>query len=123
MENIFHELNVKSLWLSQQARPDLKLTPGFVYKRIKNLDEYDWKKLSQNMMYLQYIKYLALILYSNGKGTAIWIGGEYVVHKAIKGHEGLFTSMGKEAPMSNFNKIKLNTTSSTETEVVVVGDK
>ena len=41
----------------------------------------------------------------------------------MKGHVGTYASMGKGAIISSANRIKLNTTSSTETKIVDVGEK
>ena len=41
----------------------------------------------------------------------------------MKGRVGTYASMGKGAVISSANRIKLNTPSSTETEIVAVGEK
>jgi hypothetical protein len=81
------------------------------------------EELGHEMKYLQATKHLPLILRSDGKGTAIWIDGAHAVHHDMKGHVGLYASEGQGALMSGSTKCKLNTTSSTETEIVSVGEK
>ena len=53
---------VRTLWLGQQGQPDLKLTVGFMYTRVWEPDEHNWKKLGHVMKYLQATKILPLIL-------------------------------------------------------------
>jgi hypothetical protein len=119
----FHNLTAKTLWLSQRGRPDLQLATGFLCTRVREPNEHDWKKLGHEMKYLQATKHLPLILRSDGKGTAIWIDGAHAVHHDMKGHVGMYVSEGEGALMSASTKCKLNTTSSTETEIVSVGEK
>ena len=91
--------------------------------RVKHPDEADWKKLTHEMKYIKYTRHLPLILCADGKGIGIWIDASHTVYADMKGHIGLFISMEKGAVISSANQIKLNTTSSTETEIVAVGEK
>ena len=60
---------------------------------------------------------------ADGKGVGIWIDALHAVHANIKDHVGTCTSIGKGAVISSANRIKLNTPSLTETEIVAVGEK
>ena len=122
-KNTFHQLTAQTLWLSQRSRPDVQLPTGFMCTRVKKPDKTDWKKLSHEMKYLQYTRHLPLILCAVGNGVAIWIEASHAVHADMKGHVGTYASMGTGAVISSANQIKLNTTSSTETEIVAVGEK
>ena len=51
-----------------------------------------------------------------------WIDAFYAVHRDMRGHTGGIISMGTEAMIHNCSKQKLNTKSSTESEVVGVSD-
>ena len=75
------------------------------------------------MKYIQYTRYLPLILSADGKGIGNWIDAWHAVDTDMKGHVRTYASMGKGAVISSANQIKLNTTSSTETEIVAVGEK
>ena len=74
-------------------------------------------------MYLHNISPLPLLLCSDGKGITIfdW-SSTWCTYSAqgCEGHWDIFASMGKGALVSNLNKTNLNTTSSTETKIVVV---
>ena len=72
------------------------------------------------MKHLQYTRHLPLIMCADGKGIGVWIDASHAVHASMKGHVGTYASMGKGAVVSSANRIKLNTTSSTETEIVAV---
>ena len=101
----------------------MQLLTRFSCTRVRQPDEIDWKKLTHEMKYLQYTRHLLLILCADGKGIGIWVDASHVVHADMKGHVGMYTAMEKGAVISSANQIKLNTTSSTETEIVAVGEK
>ena len=122
-KDTFHQLTAQTLWLSQRSRSVVQLPTGFMCTRVKKPDETDWKKLSHEMKYLQYTRHLLLILRADGNGIAIWIDASHAVHADMKGHVGTYASMGKGAVISSANRIKLNTVSSMETEIVAVGEK
>ena len=57
------------------------------------------------------------------KRTAIYLNGSHAVHMNMKRHAGMYVTEGTGASMSLAVKTKLNMVSSTETELVVVGEK
>jgi len=66
---------------------------------------------------------MRLILSANGRGILKWwIDAAFAVHPNMRGHSGGGLSLGCEFPIMGFTKQKLNTRSSTETEVVGVND-
>jgi len=75
------------------------------------------------MKYLQATAFLPMILKCDGNGTIIYMDGSHGVHANMKGHIGLYATEGKGAMVSSSTKMKLNTVSSTETEIVAVGKK
>ena len=64
-----------------------------------------------------------MILKLDGNDTILYINGSHAVHPDMKGHVGVYSTEGKGAMLSLSNKLKLNTTSSTESEIVAVGEK
>jgi len=123
MAEQFHTLTATALYLSLRARVDLQLATGFLCTRVKAPDEHDWKKLAHMMKYLQTTAYLPMILSADGKGTTIYMDGAHAAHSDMKGHAGVYATEGKGAIYSASTKLKLNTLSSTETELVTVGEK
>ena len=59
----------------------------------------------------------------NGSGyLQTWIDASYAIHRDMRGHTGGIISMGKGAVIHGCSKQKINTKSSTESEVVGVSD-
>ena len=123
LAELYHTITATTLYLGQRARPDLQLAVSFLCTRVKSPDEHDWKKLTHLMMYLQGTAWFPMTIGYDGNGTVIHIDGSHAVHADMKGHVGLYASEGKGAMYSSSTKMKLNTVSSTETEIVSVGEK
>ncbi len=87
--------------------------------RVKALDEDDWRKLKRVLKYLNRTKYLKLKLSMEDQGLLKWyVGGSHNTHRDCKGHGGALFTLGKGATSSYSWKLKLNTRSSMETELV-----
>ena len=64
-----------------------------------------------------------MILRSDGTGRLMWsIDGSFAVHEDFRSHTGITLTMGQGAITSASTKQKINTRSSTETEIVSVDD-
>ncbi len=73
--------------------------------------------------YLQSTCDLPLILGANGTGVLSWyVDASFAVHPDIRGHTGGAMTMGRGFPLDKLTKHKLNTRSSTESEIVAVND-
>ena len=119
----YHSLVAKLLFATKRARPDFGTAMSFLMTRTQNPDEDDVAKLAHLMKYLKGTIMLPLVLSANGSGMLKWwIDGSYAVHPNMRGHTGGGLSMGRGFPISGSSKQKLNTRSSTETEVVAVDD-
>jgi hypothetical protein len=120
----FHHITAKTLYLGMRGRPDLQPPTSFLCTRVKLPDEHDYKKLSHQMKYLQATAFLPLILRGDKDGEmSLYIDGAHAVHDNMRGHAGVFVTAGKGALYASSTKNKLNTTSSTESEIVSVGEK
>ena len=76
------------------------------------------------MKYLQGISFLLMIFGGTaGDVTKIYTDRAHAVHTNMRGHIGIFAIDRKGAMYSSSGKMKLNTVSSTETELVTVGEK
>ena len=84
---------------SRGRPPDLQLGTAFLGKRVKHPDKNDYKKLVQHRMkYLQKTAHLPLVvLCADGKGTSLYINGAHTLHADMKGHGGLYVTMGSDA--------------------------
>jgi hypothetical protein len=120
---IVHRNTAKLLFLSQRARPDVQTATSFLCTRVKEADTDDYKKLARVMQYLRATKYLPLILGADGSGNIYWYqDGAHAVHRDMRGHTGLMMTFGQGAVYARSLKQKLNTRSSTETELVAFDD-
>ena len=119
----FHNLVAKTLYATKRARPDTCTAIAFLTTRVREPDTDDWSKLTHLMKYLRGTRTLPLTLSANGSGILKWwIDGSFGVHPNMRGHTGGGLSMGRGFPIVNSTKQKLNTRSSTESEIVGVDD-
>jgi hypothetical protein len=119
----FHNLVAKTLYATKRARPDTCTAVAFLTTRVREPDKDDWAKMVHMMKYLRGTKMLPLILSANGSGILKWwIDASFAVHPNMRGHTGGGLSLGRGFPIVNSTKQKLNTRSSTETEIVGVDD-
>ena len=96
---------------------------AFLTTRVKSPDEDDLKKLQRAIRYLRDTSTLVLTLESDGSQTIHWwVDAAFAVHHDMKSHTGGMLSLGKGAIYSTSQKQKLNTKSSTESELVGVDD-
>ena len=75
------------------------------------------------MNYIRGTRDLPLILTAHGSGILKWwVDGSFAVHPNMRGHTGGGLSLGRGFPIVSSTKQKLNTRSSTESELVAVDD-
>ncbi len=73
--------------------------------------------------YLRSTRGLPLILAADGTGVLSWyVDASFAVHPDLKGHTGGAMTMGTGFPLDKSTKHKLNTRSSTESEIVAVNN-
>ena len=86
-------------------------------------DEDAWKKLVRMIDYLRSTLEPPLTLEASNTNIAKWwVDGSYGVHPDCKSQTGGTQSLGKGSIISSSTKQKLNTRSSTETELVAADD-
>ena len=75
------------------------------------------------MQYIRETLYLPLTLSADGSGILKWwVDGSFAVHPDMRGHTGGGLSLGRGFPIVIGTKQKLNTRSSTESEIIAVDD-
>jgi hypothetical protein len=75
------------------------------------------------MKYVRGTKKLPLRLSADGSSILKWwVDASFAVHPNLRAHSGGGLSLGKGFPILSSTKQKLNTCSSTETEIVGVDD-
>ena len=93
---------------------------AFLTTRVKSPDKDDWEKLKRVLKYLNIMNYLKLRLSMENMGMLKWyVDGSHNIHLDCRGHRGALFSMGKGATMSYSRKLKLNTQSLMESELVM----
>ena len=109
----------KGIRATKRARPDIHTSVAFLTTRLICPDEDDWNKLLRMMHYLRGTKELPLILSANSTNILKWwVDGSYGIHPDARSQTGGTASLGKGSFMSTSIKKRLNTRSSTETEIV-----
>ena len=115
----FHHTVAQLLFMAMRARRDIQTAVAFLTTRVKNPDEDDWGKLKRVLKYLNGTRYLKLRLTVESMGMLKWyVDGSHNVHWDCKGHGGAVFTLGKGATSSYSRKVKSNTRSSTETELL-----
>jgi hypothetical protein len=90
---------------------------------VRELDKEDWTKLVHLMRYIRGTRTMPLILSANGSGILKWwVDASFAVHPNMRGHLGGGLSLGRGFTIVSSTKQKLDTRSSTETEIVGAAD-
>jgi hypothetical protein len=120
---MFHHNIAKLIFLCKRARPDTQTSVAFLSTQVKGPDVDDYKKLSRVMKYLRGTIEMPLTLEaSNMSIIKWWVDASYAVHPDMKSHTGGAMSLGKGTIYNTSTRQKLNTKSSTESELVGVND-
>ena len=120
---LFHRVTAQMLFVSQRGRPDLRTAVSFLTKRVKAPDEDDYKKLVRAIKYIRRTKFLRLKIEATYLDQNHWfIDGAFAVHDDMKSHTGAYMTFGKGIIDGSSRGQRINTTSSTEAEVVAVHD-
>ncbi len=119
----FHNIMAKGIYVTKRARPDISLAIALLTMRVKGSDIDVWRKLCHLVEYLQSTCDLPLILGATGTGVLSWyVDALFAVHPDTQGHTGGAMTMGRGFPLDKLTKHKLNTHSSTESEIVAADD-
>jgi hypothetical protein len=115
----FHHTTAQLLFMATRACQDIQTTVAFLITRVKKPDKDDWGKLKRVLQYLNGTKYLKLLISVDDLGILKWyVDGSHNIHWDCKGHVGAMFTLGQGTVTSYSKKVKLNTDSSTKTELV-----
>jgi hypothetical protein len=115
----FHHMTAQLLFMAMRPRQDIQTAMAFLMTRVKNPDEDDWGKLKRVLKYLNGTRDMKLTISVNDLGLLKWyVDGSHNVHWDCKGHGGAMFTLGEGVVSSYSRKLKLNTRSSTKTELV-----
>jgi hypothetical protein len=119
----YHSHVARLLYLAKRTRPDLLLTVSFLTTRVQSPTEEDMQKLKRALKYVNGTRALGLRLAYNPSHTVhAYIDASYGVHDDYRSHTGMVISLGSGVIDARSTKQKLNTKSSTESELVGLSD-
>ena len=123
----FHSVTVKCLFVSGRSRPDIVPTISYLSGRVREgvANKNDWVKCRRLVKYLDSTRDIHLILLYDGLSLAWWyVDASFTVHDDFKSQSGGAMMLLEKggAIASGSNKQKLNTRSSTESELVASDD-
>lgn len=119
----FHSVTAKLLYLMKRARPDIEVPIAYLCTRVGAPNEDDWKKLKRVLIWIQCTIEETRFMGISDLGILFnWIDASYGVHPNMRSHTGGAMSMGIGLLHCKSSKQKLNTKSSTESELVGVSD-
>ncbi len=119
----FYTIVAKTLYVTNRARPDTCLSIAFLTMRVRapNIDHRE--KLCHLMEYLRKDHAWPLVLGAKNNGLLMWyVDTLFAVHPNMCGHTGGGLTMGRGFSITATTKQKLNTRSSTESELVGIDD-
>jgi hypothetical protein len=123
MRESFHTFVAKGLFLCKRARPDIMPAIAFLSTQVKKPTKHDWYKLRRMMNFLTTTINDGLTLRANLNIITNWyIDAAFAVHTDYKSHTGALLTLGQGAVTSISTKQKINTRSSTESELVSTDD-
>lgn len=120
---IFHSVTAKLLFIMKRARPDIETSVSYLMTRVSKSNEKDWKKLKRCLGFLKRtINDKRVIGADSLRDLHVWIDASHAIHANMRGHTGGTMSMGRGTIHSKSSKQKLNTKSTTESELVGVSE-
>ena len=120
---VFHSVTGKCLYFCKRIRPDVDPTVAFLTTRVSMCTEQDWKKLLKLIGFLKgTIDDVRIVGASSLQDLYTWIDAAYGVHNNMRSQTGGAMSFGYGIVHGKSSKQKLNTKSSTESELVEVSE-
>ena len=118
-----HSIVAKLLFVSTRGRPDIHLPISFLTSRVTKADDDDWKKLKRLLQYIKGTMDLRLTLSAEKMNIVKWwVDAAYAVRQGCRSQTGSTMTLGRGTIMSKSTKQKINTKSSTESELVGASD-
>ena len=124
MSEKFHSVVAKLLYITKRARPDIEPTVAYLCTRVSRSDENDLNKLRRVLQFLKHtIEDVRTIGVEDGlKSLRTWVDASHAIYDDMKGQTGGCMSYGLGIIHGRSSKQKLNTKSTTESEVVGVSE-
>ena len=117
--DVFHHIVGKLLYVSKRARINIDLAVSFLCMRVAKSNQQDWMKLKRLLTYLRNTLGLPRVIGAHRLDILFtWVDASFATHMDMRGHTGGVISFGTGVVSHKSAKQKINTKSSTETEVV-----
>jgi hypothetical protein len=115
----FHTIVAMALFACKRARPNIHPATALLCTRVRKPNTNDWKKMIWMLKFLNGTRNDKLILSADDLFVIKWyVDAAFAVHPDFKSHTGGVMTFGGGAAQSISRKQKLNTRSSTESELV-----
>jgi len=122
-KQFYHSTVAKFLYLGKRVRPDLLTAISFLSRRVQSPTEQDLKKLYRLIRYLRGSKQLGIALEPlKHVSLFAFIDASYGVHFDMRSQSGCVIGIGRGPIYAKSSAQKLNTKSSTESELVALSD-
>ena len=120
----FHSFVQRSAWVAKRIVPQLGPALSFLMPRVYKATEQDEKKLDRVLKYLNVNSKRGIVIEPAATGIYLhaYVDASFAVHPDMKSQTGANISLGKGPVFTSSTKQKLNGTSSTEAELIGVGD-
>jgi hypothetical protein len=118
----FHHVTAQLLYLGKRARPDILLAVSFLATRVNLPTEEDMEKLARVLRYLQGSVDLIMNLTADSVSILAYIDASYGIHIDMRSQSGIVISLGQGPVFAASAKQKLNSKSSTESELIAISD-
>ena len=102
----------------KRGRPDVETTVSYLMTRVAKCNEKDWEKLKHCLGYIKRTVNNVRIKGTDSlRDLYIWVDASHTIYKNMRGHTGGIVSVGTGAIHCKLSKQKLNTRSTTESEL------
>jgi hypothetical protein len=119
----YHSVTATVLWLCKRSRPDLETAVSFLCTRVQAPTLEDWGKLRRLLKFLKRTKDDIRIMGADDiLKLETWVDASHATHANMRGHTGGTMSFGWGVVHEKSAKQKLNTKSTTESEVVALSE-
>ena len=115
---------MQGMFLVKRGRPDEEPAFSFFSSRVQCSTEQDKSKLEKTLGHLLYTIDDVLTLEADDHNNLYWyIDASFAVHPDMKSHTGSVFTLGKGCISGSSTKQKINSRSTTESELIAVDDK
>jgi hypothetical protein len=107
----------------KRARPDVETAISYLMTRVSKNNVEDWKKLKRCLGFMKgTIDDKRIIGADSLRDLHVWVDASYAIHGDMRGHKGGTMSMCTGTLHCRSGKQKLNTRSTTKSELVGVSE-